>query len=60
MFIMFMDREGIILSHAVPSGQTVNADYYSKVKQMIIFNCHQFNCRQSSFKKILWKLINIK
>ena len=25
MFIMFMDMEGMILSHAVPTGQTVNA-----------------------------------
>lgn len=31
MFIMFMDRHGMILTHAVPSGQTVNAAYYSKV-----------------------------
>lgn len=31
MFIMFMDRHGMILTHAVPSGQTVNVAYYSKV-----------------------------
>lgn len=31
MFIMFMDMRGMILTHAVPSGQTVNAYYYSKV-----------------------------
>lgn len=28
---MFMDRHGMILNHAVPAGQTVNAAYYSKV-----------------------------
>lgn len=31
MFILFMDRHGMILTHAVPHGTTVNADYYSKV-----------------------------
>ena len=31
MFIMFMDRFGMLLTHAVPAGQTVNAAYYSKV-----------------------------
>ena len=31
MFMMFMDRHGMILTHAVPDGQTVNAEYYSKV-----------------------------
>ena len=31
MFILFMDRKGIILTHAVPHGQTVNSDYYCKV-----------------------------
>ena len=30
MFIMFMDMRGMILTHAVPSGQTVNANNYSK------------------------------
>ncbi|XP_052682598.1 histone-lysine N-methyltransferase SETMAR-like [Crassostrea angulata] len=31
MYIFFADRHGMILVHAVPSGQTVNAAYYSKV-----------------------------
>ena len=31
MFIMFMYRNGMLLTHAVPTGQTVNAAYYSKV-----------------------------
>ena len=31
MFIMFFAIHGIILSHAVPQGQTVTANYYSKV-----------------------------
>ena len=30
---MFMDRSGILLTHFVPRGQTVNAAYYSKVGQ---------------------------
>ena len=29
--IMFMHRKGILLSHFVPHGQTVNKAYYSKV-----------------------------
>lgn len=35
MFIFFMDRKGMLLVHAVPEGQTVNASYYSKVS----FHC---------------------
>ena len=31
MFIMFFDIHGVILSHAIPQGQTVTANYYSKV-----------------------------
>lgn len=31
MFIVFLDQQGVILVHAVPTGQTVNAAYYSKV-----------------------------
>ena len=31
MFIMFFDIYGLILSHAVTQGQTVTANYYSKV-----------------------------
>ena len=31
MFIMFFDIHGAILSHAVPQGQTVTANYYIKV-----------------------------
>ena len=31
MYIFFADRNGMILVHAVPSGQTVNASYHSKV-----------------------------
>ena len=33
-FIVFFDAEGVILSHAVPHGQTITAQYYSKVKQL--------------------------
>ena len=32
MFIMFLDIHGDILSHAVPQGQMVTANYYSKMK----------------------------
>ena len=31
MFMVFMDRQGVILAHAVRHGETVNAAYYSKV-----------------------------
>ena len=31
MFIVFFDIKGVILSHAVPKGQSVNSMYYSKV-----------------------------
>ena len=31
MFIMFCDRKGMLLPHAVPRDTTVNASYYSKV-----------------------------
>jgi histone-lysine N-methyltransferase SETMAR len=31
MFIVFIDRKGVLLCHAVPLGQTVNSAYYSKV-----------------------------
>lgn len=31
MFILFMDRKGVIITQAVPSGQIVNSDFYCKV-----------------------------
>jgi hypothetical protein len=31
-----MDRKGMLLTHAVPHGQTVNSEYYSKVINIII------------------------
>lgn len=31
MFVVFYDVRGVVLAHAVPPGQTVNAAYYSKV-----------------------------
>ena len=31
MFIVFFDMKGVILSHAVPKGQSVDSMYYSKV-----------------------------
>ena len=37
MFIFFLDRQGMILQHRVPVGQTVNASYYSKVS-IIFYN----------------------
>ena len=38
MFVFFMDKQGMILIHRVPEGQTINATYYSKVinKNIII------------------------
>ena len=38
MFIMFCDRRGMILQHAVPKDTTVNAEYYSKIKYVYEFN----------------------
>ncbi len=38
MFIMFFDSEGMILSHAVPRGQTVNGAYYAQVIIIYIFS----------------------
>lgn len=32
MFIIFFDVKGIVLSHGVPTGQTVNAAYYKQVE----------------------------
>ena len=31
MFVVFFDARGVILAHAVPQGQTVDAAYYTKV-----------------------------
>ena len=31
MFIVFFDARGVVLTHAVPQGQTVNAAYYTQV-----------------------------
>ena len=31
MFIVFFDARGVVLAHAVPQGQTVNAAYYTQV-----------------------------
>lgn len=32
MFIVFYDKRGVVLCHTVPEGQTVNSQYYSKVR----------------------------
>ena len=32
MFVVFFDARGVILAHAVPQGQTVDAAYYTKVR----------------------------
>lgn len=31
MFVVFFDMEGVVLWHAVPEGQSIDAAYYSKV-----------------------------
>lgn len=36
MCVMFMDRKGILLTHFVPQGKTVNAAYYSKVIHFLL------------------------
>ncbi|XP_060576133.1 histone-lysine N-methyltransferase SETMAR-like [Ruditapes philippinarum] len=38
MFIVFIDRKGVLLCHAVPLGQTVNSAYYSKVIRRDLLN----------------------
>ena len=35
MFMVYMDRRGVILAHAVRKGETVNAAYYSKVRVVL-------------------------
>jgi len=37
MFILFMDRKWMLLTHAVPKGETVNADYYCRVSNYVNF-----------------------
>lgn len=37
MFIMFADRQGMLLCHAVPQKSTVNSDYYSKVRLYSVY-----------------------
>lgn len=39
MHILFADRHGMILVHAVPSGQTVNAAYCSQVLHRDLVTC---------------------
>lgn len=39
MFVMFADRKGMLLQHVVPSGTTINAEYYSKVSKSTMNNC---------------------
>lgn len=41
MFIFFMDINGILLVHAVPEGQTVNAEYYSRVNKITFSLMHE-------------------
>ena len=50
MFILFMDMKGMILTHAVPRGQTINADYYCKVCKIII----KYNSNIIRTLSLLW------
>ena len=36
MFVVFFDVRGVILAHAVPQGQTVDAAFYTKVSWNIL------------------------
>lgn len=38
MFVIFFDRDGVILSHAVPKGTTINAKYFSDVSNTNIIS----------------------
>ena len=42
MFIVFLDRKGLILCHSVPHGETVNSAYYSKVRLFVYTHCKWF------------------
>ena len=42
MFIFFMDRRGMLLVHAVPEGQSVNASYYSRFFLLFSFPVQVF------------------
>ena len=42
MFIMFLDRKGVILCHSVPYGETVNSAYFSKVRLFVYTHCKWF------------------
>ena len=42
MFIVFLDRKGVILCHSVPHGETVNSAYYSKVRLFVYTHCKWF------------------
>lgn len=35
MYLFFMDRKGMLLQHQIPEGQTMNAEYYSRVSLII-------------------------
>lgn len=43
MYLFLMDRKGMILQHQIPDGQTVNADYYSKVRIKTSTNDNYFH-----------------
>jgi len=36
MFIIFFDANGIVLSHSVPAGQTVNTAYYKQISETFL------------------------
>ncbi|MES9994114.1 MAG: hypothetical protein ABW098_19350, partial [Candidatus Thiodiazotropha sp.] len=38
MFMVFLDRQGMILVHAVPAGQKINSAYYSQVLRRDLLN----------------------
>lgn len=42
MFVVFFDRSGVILCHAVPSGTTVTSEYYCKVSIKLNLNVSRF------------------
>lgn len=49
MFIFFADIHGMILQHAVPTGTTVNARYYSRVFIYFTFRIYIYNANVTHF-----------
>ena len=63
MFIFFMDGRGMLLVHAVPEGQTVNASFYHKVRfrfsTCLIFYIIHNHCISCTLNRLCCKYAHI-